>query len=145
MVLLCKCECIFTYALRQAKPSVRRLSRNRQMLKSIIRKYLDNKLHPNWTIHVGCTDINSLTAPIFTKLKSLKLLCTPPVKYFCHRVKKTQLDAQLILSIFRQPLHVSDVSRSIIRTYNRMYTKNNFCIKLIFLYTIISKWTVNET
>jgi len=34
---------------------------------------------------------------------------------------KNQLDAQLILSIFRQPLHVSGVSRPIIRTYNRMY------------------------
>ena len=29
--------------------------------------------------------------------------------------KKSQLDAQLILSIFRQPLHVSGVSRPIIR------------------------------
>jgi len=38
------------------------------------------------------------------------------------RVKKTQLDAQLILSIFRQPLHVSAVSRPIIRRYNSMYT-----------------------
>jgi len=38
------------------------------------------------------------------------------------REKKNQLDAQLILSIFRQPLHVSDVSRPIIRRYNRMYT-----------------------
>ena len=38
------------------------------------------------------------------------------------RVKKNQLDAQLILSIFRQPLHVSGVSRPIIRRYNRMYT-----------------------
>jgi len=114
------------------------------MLNSIIRKYLDYKFHPNWTIHVGCTVINSLTAPIFTKLKSLKkLLCTPPVKNFCHRVKKTQLDAQLILSIFRQPLHVSGVSRSIIRRYNRMYTKNKLCIKLVFLYTIISRCTVN--
>jgi len=37
-------------------------------------------------------------------------------------VKKNQLDAQLILSIFRQPLHVSGVSRPIIRKYNRMYT-----------------------
>jgi len=40
----------------------------------------------------------------------------------CTRVKKTQLDAQLILSIFRQPLHVWGVSRPIIRRYNRMYT-----------------------
>jgi len=37
------------------------------------------------------------------------------------RVKKNQLDAQLILSIFRQPLHVSGVSRPIITRYNRMY------------------------
>jgi len=28
-----------------------------------------------------------------------------------NRVKKNQLDAQLIISIFRQPLHVSVVSR----------------------------------
>ena len=38
------------------------------------------------------------------------------------RVKKNQLDAQLILSISRQPLHVSGVSRPIIRRYSRMYT-----------------------
>jgi len=36
--------------------------------------------------------------------------------------KENQLDAQLTLSIFRQPLHVSGVSRPIIRRYNRMYT-----------------------
>jgi len=39
-----------------------------------------------------------------------------------NRVKKNQLDAQLILRIFLQPLHVSGVSRPIIRRYNRMYT-----------------------
>jgi len=38
------------------------------------------------------------------------------------RVKKNQLDAQLIISVFRQPLHVSGVSRPIIRRYNRLYT-----------------------
>ena len=37
-------------------------------------------------------------------------------------VNKNQLDAQLILSILRQLLHVSGVSRPIIRRYNRMYT-----------------------
>ena len=37
-------------------------------------------------------------------------------------VQKNQLDAQLILSIFRQTLHVSGASRSIIGRYNRMYT-----------------------
>ena len=41
-------------------------------------------------------------------------------RYNC--VKRNQLNAQLILSIFRQPLHVSGVSRPIIRRYNRMYT-----------------------
>ena len=41
-------------------------------------------------------------------------------RYNC--VKKNQLDAQLILSLFRQPLHVSAVSRPIIRRYNCMYT-----------------------
>jgi hypothetical protein len=41
-----------------------------------------------------------------------------------NRVKKNQLDAQLILStsIFRQPLHVSGVFKPIIRRYNLMYT-----------------------
>ena len=43
-----------------------------------------------------------------------------PSRY--NRVKKTQLDAQIILSIFRQPLRVSGVSRPIIRRYNHMYT-----------------------
>ena len=37
-------------------------------------------------------------------------------------VYKNQLDAQLVLSVFRQPLHVSGVSRPVIRRYNRMYT-----------------------
>jgi hypothetical protein len=37
------------------------------------------------------------------------------------RVKINQLDAQVILSIFRQHLHGSGVSRPIIRRYNRMY------------------------
>jgi len=41
-------------------------------------------------------------------------------RYNC--VKKNQFDAQLILSIFRQPLNVSGVSSSIIRRYNSMYT-----------------------
>jgi hypothetical protein len=36
--------------------------------------------------------------------------------------KEKQLDAQLILHIFCQPLHISGVSRPIIRRYNRMYT-----------------------
>ena len=39
-----------------------------------------------------------------------------------NRVKKNQLDAQLILSIFLHPVHVSGVSRHIISRYNHMYT-----------------------
>ena len=38
-------------------------------------------------------------------------------------VKKNQIDVQLTLFIFRQPPHVSGVSRPFIRRYNRMYTK----------------------
>jgi len=41
---------------------------------------------------------------------------------FHHHVKKNHLEAQLILSLFHQPLHVSGVSRPIIRRYNRIYT-----------------------
>ena len=41
-------------------------------------------------------------------------------RYDC--VKKNQLDAQLILSIFCQPLHVSGISRPIMRRYNHMHT-----------------------
>jgi len=48
------------------------------------------------------------------------MFCWSASRY--NRVKKNQLDAQHILSIFRQPIHVSGVSRLIIRTYNRMYT-----------------------
>ena len=40
-----------------------------------------------------------------------------------NRVKENQLDAQLILSIFRQPIHVSGVSMSIVSRYNRMHTR----------------------
>ena len=39
-----------------------------------------------------------------------------------NRVNKNQLNAHLILSILRQPLHVAGVSRPIFRRYNRMYT-----------------------
>jgi hypothetical protein len=52
------------------------------------------------------------------------------------RVKKNQLDAQLILSIFPQPLHVSGVSSPIIRGYNRMYTT---------IGTYFSVWTDYKT
>jgi len=46
-------------------------------------------------------------------------LCFVAPASWNNRVKKNQLNAQLILSIFHQPLHVSGVSRPIIRRYNR--------------------------
>jgi len=41
---------------------------------------------------------------------------------FQNFVNENQLDAQLILRIFRQPVHVSGVYRPIIRRYNHLYT-----------------------
>jgi len=52
-----------------------------------------------------------------------------------NRVQNNQLDARLILSILRQPLHVSGVSRPIIRRYNYMHTTigtyTNCCIHTV--------------
>jgi len=53
-------------------------------------------------------------------LPSFNVSSTVHARY--NRVKRNQPDAQLIHSIFRQLLHVSGVSRPIIRRYNRMYT-----------------------
>ena len=57
-------------------------------------------------------------------------------RYNC--VNQNQLDAQLIISIFRQPLHVSGVSRPIIRRYNLMYTKHLYL--LFFLDNRFLSW-----
>jgi len=57
-------------------------------------------------------------ANLFRHKTGLHLSDTLP----CHREHNNQFDAQLILSIFRRPLHVSGGSRPIIRRYNRMYT-----------------------
>ena len=47
-------------------------------------------------------------------------------------VKKNELDTQLILSIFRQPLYVSDVSRPIINQEVQPYVYNSWYL-LFFL------------
>jgi hypothetical protein len=60
-----------------------------------------------------------------TNIKAQSPKFTPPppsLTTIHHHVKKNQLDAQLILSIFHQPLHISGVSRPVIKGYNRMYT-----------------------
>jgi hypothetical protein len=59
---------------------------------------------------------------LLLSLSSKDVFCFLGRVFRYNGIKKNQLDAQLILSIFRQPLHVSGVSRPIIRRYNRMYT-----------------------
>jgi len=49
-------------------------------------------------------------------------LLTPTAEMQRQSCKEECTNAQIILRIFRQPLHVSGVSRPIIRRYNRMYT-----------------------
>jgi len=51
---------------------------------------------------------------ILQNLQNIKI-----VLFTC--LKKTQLDAQLILSIYRQPVHVLGLSKPIIRMYICMY------------------------
>ena len=78
------------------------------------------------------------------------ILCFVDFASRYNRVKKNHLDAQLILRIFHQPLHVSGVSRSIIRGYNPMYTTigtyysqvqpyvyNNWYVLVLFLGTTL--------
>ena len=62
-------------------------------------------------VHPCLQDYTTKQVKVATKLTGT-VLC----------VKKNQPDAQLILRIFRQPLHVVGTSMPIIRRYNRMYT-----------------------
>ena len=57
----------------------------------------------------------------YTNSTNLFKLCSVDRASRNNRVKKNQLAAQLILNTFRQPLHVSGISRLIIRRYNCMY------------------------
>jgi len=72
-------------------------------------KHLTHRMHLFMYVIIVWLDVNDLA-----KQQQWSSLC--------NLVKKYQLDAQLILSIFRQPPHVSGVSRPIIRRYNSMYT-----------------------
>ena len=58
---------------------------------------------------------------VFTMLLPISLSFVNHTSRY-NRVKKNQLDAQLILSIFRQPRQVSGVNAPVVRRYNRMYT-----------------------
>ena len=58
------------------------------------------------------------------------------------RVKKNELDAHLILSIFRQPLHVSGVSVVLVgqsNQDNRQSSKKNNKYKLFYIYGCIQQ------
>jgi hypothetical protein len=72
--------------------------------------------------------ISRVIAPSINKVSNLEgkvqgvFLCFVDRASGYNCVKKTQLDAQLILSILHQPLRVSGVSKPIIRRYDRMYT-----------------------
>jgi hypothetical protein len=56
----------------------------------------------------------------------LNVLCFVDHASRCNRVKKNQLDAQLIVSMFRQPVPLP-LFRPIISRYNRMYTTIGTC------------------
>jgi len=62
---------------------------------------------------------------IYTHIRQTILSFVLYFLLFC--VKENQFDAQVILSIFRQPLHVSGVSRPIVRRHNRMHTTVGTC------------------
>ena len=67
-------------------------------------------------------NVHSSSRRYIQQIKYSYFLCSVNSSSPYNCVKKNQHDAQLILSIFRQPLHVSGVSRPIIRRYNRIYT-----------------------
>jgi hypothetical protein len=60
------------------------------------------------------------------------------------RAKKNQLDEQLILSIFRQPQHVSGVSRSIIRRCKHMYTTIGTYYSFLITVALVGLFQYNQ-
>ena len=62
------------------------------------------------------------------------------------RIKKIQLDAQLILSIFHQPLHVSGISKPIIRGTTVCIQQLVLVIILLFIcYYVCCHGWINPT
>ena len=59
-----------------------------------------------------------IALPLLSTNTQTRILCSVDRAPQYNRVRKNQPDAQLILSKFRQPLHVSGTSRPIIRRYN---------------------------
>jgi hypothetical protein len=85
-------------------------SLNWELVTDITAQHISSRVKQSKKIFFHCLTFEDETDRLFRKVG------------IYHCVKKKQLDAQLILSIFRQPLHVSGVSRPIIRRYNNMYT-----------------------
>ena len=84
---------------------------------------------PEWNLVVSLWDFfpvpryDTRNASMHYPLNELyySFLCFVDRSSRYNRLKK-QLDAQRILSIFHEPVHVSGLSRPIIMKYNRMYT-----------------------
>jgi hypothetical protein len=66
-------------------------------------------------------DLHDVNSPVFRRHSN------NDINYDAACVNKNQLDAQIIVSIFRQPINISGVSGPIIRRYNRMYTAMGNC------------------
>jgi hypothetical protein len=62
----------------------------------------------------------------------LRILCSVDRASRFNRVKKNQIDGQIIFSIFRQPLHVSAVSKPTGTTDTHLKTiSTNCCIRTV--------------
>ena len=87
----------------------------------IVKIGLQNQTSMHYNRHL--TDVQNILLHVWVLAETCKrsFLRTVDRASRYNPVKKNQLDAQHILSIFRQPLHVSGVSRPIIRRYDRMY------------------------
>ena len=102
------------YSFRRLSVVLVGIQQNEQLILSIFRQ----PLH-----------VSSVTRPIIRRYNRVfKKIAT------CYSFRRLsvvlvgiQQNEQLILSIFRQPLHVSSVSRPIIRRYNRVFKKIATC------------------
>jgi len=84
--------------------------------------------HCSWTLTMGLIGCIETSVRIYHYRLLPAILGSRPGQRYAQRVgkftlvKKIQPDAQLVFITFRQPLHVSGVSKPIIRRYNRVYT-----------------------
>jgi len=99
--------------------------------------YFSKRMFTNLTSLILCSfSADKSVLEIWSDKKHYSVTNYFPVNH----VKKNQLDAELILSIFRHPLHVWGISMPIIRRYNRMYT----AVVLIILFRWLSVVLVGQ-